>query len=73
MYKYKTPQVIKCAREDILRINDMRWQDPYRHATSNGVGIMKFKMRDPNTGKLRDMTSQEYAAYIGYIPQRELK
>lgn len=34
---------------------------------------MKFKMRDPNTGKLRDMTSQEYAAYIGYIPQRELK
>jgi len=73
MYKYKIPQVIKCKRDDILRINDMRWKDPYGHATSNGVGIMRFKMRDPNTGKMRDMTSQEYAAYIGYIPQRELE
>lgn len=73
MYKYETRQVIKCKREDILRINDMRWKDPYGHATSNGVGQMRFYMKDPKTGKTRGMTSQEYAAFIGYIPQRELE
>lgn len=73
MYKYEIRQAIKCEREDILRINDMRWQDPVRHATSNGMSGMLPMMRDPNTGKLRKMTTQEYTAYIGYIPQRELE
>jgi GLPGLI family protein len=73
MCMYDTPQVIKCKREDILRINDMRWKDPYGHATSNGVNIMRFYMKDPKTGKMRAMTPQEYAAFIGYIPQRELE
>ncbi len=73
MYKYETQHVIKCKRKDILRINDMRWKDPDGHATSNGVGIMRFYMKDPKTGKMRSMTSQEYAAFIGYIPQRELE
>ncbi len=73
MYKYETQQVINCKRKDILRINDMRWKDPYGHATSNGATIMRFYMKDPKTGKMRSMTAQEYAAYIGYIPQRELE
>lgn len=73
MYKYETQQVINCKRKDILRINDMRWKDPYGHATSNGVGIMRFYMKDPKTGKIRGITAQEYAASIGYIPQRELE
>ena len=71
MYRYDI-QTISCKREDIIRINDLRWKDPEKHALSNGSqGFMPMK-RDAATGKLRKMTSAEYAASIRYIPQREL-
>lgn len=72
MYRYEIPS-ISCKREDILKINDLRWKDPEKHATSNGrSGFVSLRL-DPVSGKMQKMTAAEYAASMPYIPQRELE
>lgn len=72
LYRYEIP-VISCKREDILKINDLRWKDPEKHATTNGrTGFVSLRL-DPVSGKMQKMTAAEYAASVPYIPQRELK
>ena len=61
----------KCKRKDVLKLNDLRWQNYVLLGKTNGVKGFIHVERNTNTGQLEEVDYKPNGAL--YIPQMELE
>ncbi|MDD7455374.1 MAG: GLPGLI family protein [Bacteroidales bacterium] len=74
IYRYDS-QYIKCTRDDVRKMNNLRWQDPAMLASGNGCQVVNYAIIDKthNPPKVRRVSFREAFGDKYYIPQRELE